>query len=89
MTEELLQSVKLKAGDVVVLNSGGPQMTIISVFQSPSLGDVDAASVIWLADGKEQKSTFPLACLTLVTGGTPAVSLNVPALNNAITSGKL
>ena len=75
---------KLKLGDVVVLNSGGPQMTITYI--SDYSGNTTCK---WIVDGKGHQAEFPLPCLTLVTWETPVVSLVVPpvAPNTVITSG--
>jgi uncharacterized protein YodC (DUF2158 family) len=64
----------LKVGDVVILNSGGPNMTISHIFDYA----VPNAVCRWIADGKEQRAEFPLPCLTKATWGTPVLSLSVP-----------
>lgn len=54
---------ELKVGDVVILNSGGPNMLIRKITKKNN------AKCIWI--DKEESSimgaTFPVACLTKVT----------------------
>ena len=48
---------KLKIGDVVVLNSGGPDMTIVEI-------DGDKATCWWQGHfGDVDQHEFPIACL--------------------------
>ncbi len=50
----------MKVGDVVELKSGGPQMTIESIYD---FGGVDRASCVWF-DGTERKEgNFPVDTL--------------------------
>jgi len=48
---------EFKAGDVVVLNSGGPPMTVI---QRTMMDDVYCT---WINDADVIRSTFPSVCL--------------------------
>ena len=47
-----------KVGDQVVLNSGGPYMTIDRVEADGEL------NCVWLDDAGEHHAAFPAACLT-------------------------
>lgn len=49
---------ELKVGDQVVLNSGGPDMTIDHVQEDGEL------RCVWLDGAVEHHATFPAACLT-------------------------
>lgn len=77
------EKLALKVGDVVILNSGGPYMTITFI---PDCSR--SATCKWIADGEEQRAEFPLPCLTLFTRSTPSISLNSPVPNTVITSGQ-
>lgn len=46
----------LKCGDVVVLNSGGPAMTVMWI-------EENRAGCVWFLDGKPQSDAFPPAVL--------------------------
>jgi uncharacterized protein YodC (DUF2158 family) len=47
----------MKIGDIVVLNSGGPDMTIIGVTG-------DKATVVWTSETNMiMRNTFPVVCL--------------------------
>lgn len=49
----------LEVGNVVSLNSGGPDLTVIHVWASS-----DTVDVTWMAGGAKKTATFPIACLT-------------------------
>jgi uncharacterized protein YodC (DUF2158 family) len=49
----------MSQGNVVRLNSGGPEMTVINVVKSDAI-------VEWHDGTKYVRSSFPVACLTLV-----------------------
>lgn len=50
---------EMEVGDIVQLNSGGPQMTITEMnFQN--------VSTMWFKDDGPHESRFPLACVTKV-----------------------
>ncbi len=52
---------EIKAGDVVVLKSGGPEMTV-SFVENPGGGNVAACA--WFDDKRKQQSArFPLTSL--------------------------
>lgn len=56
-----------KLGDTVILNSGGPLMTITKLYTTEPHGEDDfKAECIWLEMGYTDRfinGTFPLACL--------------------------
>lgn len=56
--------MEFKIGDVVILKSGSPQMTV--VYASKQL-----ASLIWFANGEWPKVELPTACLALIEPITP------------------
>ena len=53
---------EFKAGDVVVLKSGGPSMTVRSVFMHAT-DRVPIAECTWFLDGKPTSASFPVAML--------------------------
>lgn len=55
---ERLDSV-IAVGDVVVLKSGGPEMTVCFVSRS----DPTRIDVVWFADGKPDTASFSVACV--------------------------
>jgi len=57
---------KLKIGDVVTLNSGGPRMTIRAIDSN------DMAEVSYYANNKMVNDTFPINTLKLSTGSVHA-----------------
>jgi uncharacterized protein YodC (DUF2158 family) len=80
-----IEKPELTVGDVVILNSGGPQMTITFIRNY-----CNNATCKWINNEKQQQAEFPLACLTKVTWGTPVFSIAGSPLNpnTAITSGQ-
>ena len=48
---------ELKVGDVVILNSGGPNMLVKSIKK-------DKATCVWVREEKLDKCKFPIVCLT-------------------------
>jgi uncharacterized protein YodC (DUF2158 family) len=55
----------MKPGDVVVLNSGGPKMTISSI-------DSAGAFCIWFSGDKRDQQVFPLETLKAYKPPTPS-----------------
>lgn len=51
----------IAVGDVAVLKSGGPPMTVWWLARSGTWVDV-----VWFADGKTDATSFPLACVRKV-----------------------
>ncbi|MEM5428245.1 YodC family protein [Cupriavidus oxalaticus] len=61
-----------KKGDVVVLKSGGPAMTIEDIGDYSSYGDSDdlSANCVWFENKKRENAVFGLHTLKLAeTGG--------------------
>lgn len=56
----------LKPGDVVMLNSGGPRMSLSHI-----TGDGDSAMCIWVNDGGIDRAAIPIACLVLAAAPAP------------------
>jgi len=54
----------IKAGDVVQLKSGGPDMTVNFVENSSG---VEEAACSWFINNKKESSRFPVATLKLVS----------------------
>jgi len=53
-------SNEIKVGDVVVLNSGGPLMTVSEIDAN------NVATCYWMIEGCDAQSTsFPVACIHL------------------------
>jgi hypothetical protein len=58
-------SKKLRIGDVVKLNSGSPNLTVLRIFES-QVCDSEGfkADVAWVGkSGEEEVATFPVVCL--------------------------
>ena len=54
---------EIRVGDVVVLNSGGPDM-VVEAIEGNGIG-----RFTWIgSDGNERNILLPLACVTLKTG---------------------
>jgi len=52
---------EIRVGDVVWLNSGGPAMTVVTIYGE---GDDRRADCSWVAeDGRTMSHTFPVVCL--------------------------
>lgn len=58
----------MKVGNVVRLNSGSPKLTITMLYEnyedSVTHQKREMAEVVWIEDGKEQKTNLPVICLT-------------------------
>jgi uncharacterized protein YodC (DUF2158 family) len=54
----------IKAGDVVQLKSGGPEMTVNFVESSSGM---EEAACSWFVNNKKESSRFPVATLKLVS----------------------
>jgi uncharacterized protein YodC (DUF2158 family) len=55
---------KFKIGDVVVLNSGSPSMTVTTIEEGEADTGGDDIYTCWIDPaGKEHTSSFPEACL--------------------------
>lgn len=52
-----------KIGDIVQLKSGGPKMTVTTVYDDVS----ETIGTSWFAGSKKEKGTFPLQALTPVS----------------------
>lgn len=54
---------KYKTGDVVLLKSGGPKMTVKEYTQdftlAPGVREVEAVSCQWFAGSKQEQAIFP------------------------------
>jgi len=53
---------ELKIGDVVVLKSGGPEMTINTIGET-EYEDFDSAWCVWFDKNKQVKGVFPMTSL--------------------------
>jgi uncharacterized protein YodC (DUF2158 family) len=53
--------MEIKIGDVVILKSGGPEMTVTAVGQLA--GSPDQAKCIWFANGEAKESIFSQGAL--------------------------
>jgi uncharacterized protein YodC (DUF2158 family) len=60
--EETEERKKITVGDLVVLASGGPVMTVMKLMHSYTYKG-DAASCNWFANGEYKSKDFPLATL--------------------------
>jgi uncharacterized protein YodC (DUF2158 family) len=57
---------EFKVGDVVVLKSGGPRMTITKMEVT---FDADVSRVEWIWEGELRIAAFPVECLKKVRSG--------------------
>ena len=71
---------KYKTGDVVLLKSGSPKMTVKMYFRSPTVrpgtGEVSEVLCQWFAGSKQEQGSFPEDSLQLYETedqGTPRV----------------
>jgi uncharacterized protein YodC (DUF2158 family) len=48
---------EIQVGDVVVLKSGGPKMTVVGVYESK------VADVIWMVGTERRAATIPIVAL--------------------------
>ena len=55
---------QIKAGDVVQLKSGGPEMTVNFVENSSG---TEEAACSWFVNSKKESSRFPVSTLKLVS----------------------
>jgi uncharacterized protein YodC (DUF2158 family) len=58
-----LEQIKLQIGDVVVLKSGGPPMTVSDIGDYQPFGPTLGALCIWFNNGKKEEHVFEIACL--------------------------
>ncbi len=65
---------KLKAGDVVKLNSGGPIMTVIRRGNFAGNREEDTVRCVWFQEGKPQHEDFPDVCLTKTSNTGPVMT---------------
>jgi uncharacterized protein YodC (DUF2158 family) len=55
----------IKVGDVVVINSGGPRMTVTNVSVDEDDGTV-SIGIMWMTERGYDSTEIPLACVTKV-----------------------
>lgn len=58
-----LERLNLQIGDVVVLKSGGPQMTVQNIGDYGPGGPTLGALCIWFNNGKKEEDVFAIAGL--------------------------
>ena len=60
-----MNDIDFVAGDVVILKSGGPDMTIVMIHKQPDPDDSykDNVMCTWSYDGCIHNNTFPRICL--------------------------
>ncbi|MBY0561411.1 DUF2158 domain-containing protein [Hyphomicrobium sp.] len=64
-----MQKEDAEIGGLVVLNSGGPPMTIIGIEPPNEDSDCDQAWCSWIgSNGEGHAHCFPLPCITKFTG---------------------
>jgi uncharacterized protein YodC (DUF2158 family) len=58
----------MKIGDVVMLKSDGPKMTVVFIGQEGNMGcPAGHVQCQWFESGKSQREIFPVEALELVT----------------------
>jgi uncharacterized protein YodC (DUF2158 family) len=58
-----LERLNLQVGDVVVLKSGGPPMTVQHIGDYGPMGPVNGALCVWFNNGKKEQEVFATAGL--------------------------